>query len=317
MLFYTHNPSKFAFSRDKTEFEELISSGSKESHFEEECLQKNKKIQNDSIFVLLGVPFDSTTTYRPGARFGPSAIREASYNFENYNLTFNKSLNASFFDLGDLEVVHGNAKKTCEKLHETILELYNAEITPIIIGGEHSISLGALSALKAYNGLEEVTVIHFDAHMDIIDEYMGEKRSHATVMRRIFDLNPKKIIQIGVRSSSSQEKEFVDENSEKIDYYTSRDLIIDNNLIKSVLDEINGPIYISIDIDVLDPSHAPSVGNPTPCGLTPYQIEEFIEILAKKDVMGLDVVEVASMEIGDITSINGAKIIYDFLCLQL
>ncbi|PKL67504.1 MAG: agmatinase [Methanobacteriales archaeon HGW-Methanobacteriales-1] len=305
MLFYTHNPSKFAFSRDKSDFEHYISN-----------LDIDSNSENQRPFGIIGVPFDGTTTYLPGARFGPSAVREASYNFENYNLSFNESLDAIFFDLGDLEVIHGNAKKTCEKLQETVLELYSAGIIPIIIGGEHSISLGVISALKEHHGLEDITVVHFDAHMDIINEYLGEKLSHATVMRRVFDLEPKKIIQIGVRSASLEEKNFVDENSQKIDYYTSHDIKNDENLIKSILDEIKGPIYISIDIDVLDPSQAPSVGNPTPCGLNSFQIEKFIKILAQKDVIGIDLVEVASREIGDITSVNGAKIIHDFLCLQ-
>lgn len=308
MLFYTHNPSKFAFSRDKSDFEHYISNLDIDSNSE------NK--ENQRPFGLIGVPFDGTTTYRPGARFGPSAVREASYNFENYNLSFNESLDAIFFDLGDLEVIHGNAKKTCEKLQETVLELYGAGIIPIIIGGEHSISLGVISALKEHHGLEDITVVHFDAHMDIINEYMGEKLSHATVMRRIFDLEPKKIIQIGLRSASLEEKNFVDENSQKIDYYTSYDVKNNEKLIESILNRIEGPIYISIDIDVLDPSQAPTVGNPTPCGLSSFQIEKFIKILAQKDVIGLDLVEVASKEIGDITSVNGAKIIYDFLCLQ-
>ncbi len=312
MLFYTHNPSKFAFSRDKSEFENYLSNLDIDPN--PETNSENK--ENQRPFGLIGVPFDGTTTYRPGARFGPSAVREASYNFENYNLTFNERLDAIFFDLGDLEVIHGNAKKTCENLHETLLELYNAGIIPIIIGGEHSVSLGAISALKEYQGLEDITIVHFDAHMDMINEYMGEKHSHATVMRRIFDLEPKKIIQIGVRSASSDEKNFVDENSQKIDYYTSQDIQNDEKLIESILDRIEGPIYISIDIDVLDPSQAPSVGNPTPCGLNSCQIEKLIKILTKKDVIGLDLVEVASSEIGDITSVNGAKIIYDFLCLH-
>lgn len=303
MLFFTHNPTKFAFSREKSEIESFSSS-----------ISENKI--NKPVFGLIGVPFDSTTTYRPGARFGPAAIREASYNFENYNLTFDKSLDAIFFDFGDLEVVHGNVLKTCGNLKETVLELYNSQIVPIIIGGEHSISLGVLSALKEHRGLDDVTIVHLDAHMDIIDEYMGEKYSHATVMRRIFDLEPKKIIQLGVRSASLKEKDFVDKNREKIDYYTPSDINSDMEQLESILNEIKGPIYVSIDMDVFDPTSAPSVGNPTPCGLNSFQIEKFIGILAQKEVLGLDLVEIASKEIGDVTSINGAKIIHDFLCLN-
>jgi agmatinase len=302
MLFYTHNPSKFAFSREKSDFESYLSSNSDD-------------IVDKKLFGLVGVPFDSTTTYKSGARYGPSAIREASYNFENYNLSLDKSFNTFFFDFGDLEAVPGNVLKTFEKLQETVLELLNNGIIPLTIGGEHSISLGILSALKEYRGLDDVTIVHFDAHMDLIDSYMDEKYSHATVMRRIFDLKPAKIIQIGVRSASLEEKKFADKEP-AIEYYTASNIKNNPDYILSVLKEINGPVYISLDMDVMDPAHAPSVGNPTPCGLDAWEIQKFIEILSSKNVLGMDLVEVASVEIGDITSINGAKIIYDFLFLN-
>ncbi len=302
MLFYTHNPSKFAFSREKSDFESYLSSNSDD-------------IVDKKLFGLVGVPFDSTTTYKSGARYGPSAIREASYNFENYNLSLDKSFNTFFFDFGDLEAVPGNVLKTFEKLQETVLELLNNGIIPLTIGGEHSISLGILSALKEYRGLDDVTIVHFDAHMDLIDSYMDEKYSHATVMRRIFDLKPGKIIQIGVRSASLEEKKFADKEP-AIEYYTASNIKNNPDYILSVLKEINGPVYISLDMDVMDPAHAPSVGNPTPCGLDAWEIQKFIEILSSKNVLGMDLVEVASVEIGDITSINGAKIIYDFLFLN-
>ncbi|MDZ4172486.1 MAG: agmatinase [Methanobacteriaceae archaeon] len=302
MLFYTHNPSKFAFSREKSDFESYLSSNSDD-------------IVDKKLFGLVGVPFDSTTTYKSGARYGPSAIREASYNFENYNLSLDKRFNTFFFDFGDLEAVPGNVLKTFEKLQETVLELLNNGIIPLTIGGEHSISLGILSALKEYRGLDDVTIVHFDAHMDLIDSYMDEKYSHATVMRRIFDLKPAKIIQIGVRSASLEEKKFADKEP-SIEYYTASNIKNNPDYILSVLKEINGPVYISLDMDVMDPAHAPSVGNPTPCGLDAWEIQKFIEILSSKNVLGMDLVEVASVEIGDITSINGAKIIYDFLFLN-
>ncbi|MCK9150930.1 agmatinase [Methanobacterium alcaliphilum] len=312
MLFYTHNPSKFAFSREKTD----IGVHHIDDHIPQNLI--NSKIplkdKSDKIFGLIGVPFDSTTTYKPGARFGPAAVREASYNFENYNMSFNCSLSSIFFDFGDVEVSPGNFKRTCSNLQETVLELLENRISPIVIGGDHSISYGVLKAFKTFSDLDEVTVVHFDAHMDIIDTYIQEKYSHATVMRRIFDLNPKKIIQIGVRSASLEEMDFV--NDQKIEYYTASDVRKDIGIIKNVLSKLQGPIYLTVDIDVLDPSYAPSVGTPSPCGISPCHVEDLIKILANKDVIGMDLVEVASDSIGDMTSINGAKIIYDFLCLQ-
>lgn len=328
MLFYTHNPSKFAFSRETSDIDNLKNI---DSHFSPKSLE-TPKAETPKAFGLVGVPFDSTTTYRPGARFGPAAVREASYNFENYNLTFDCNLDVSLFDFGDLEVVPGNFKKTCHKLEDTVSELLNRGLTPIIIGGDHSISYGVLKAIKSHktqNSFSDVTVIHFDAHMDIIDCYAGEKYSHATVMRRIFELAPQKIIQLGVRSASREEKDFVGKHNIKtheitvntreepqIEYFTASDIRQDMGLIENILDEIEGPIYLSVDIDVLDPSEAPSVGTPAPAGISAWHMEKIISILARKEVIGLDLVEVAADRRGDITSINAAKILYDFLCLQ-
>lgn len=289
MLFYTQNPLQFAFSK---ELEELDQS------------------DNSKKFGIIGIPFDSTSTYRTGARFGPMAVREASYNFEKYNMGFGKNLDANVFDFGDVEVIHGNFKKTSKNIEFSVSELLEMNVTPVVIGGEHTISHGVLKALD----VENATIIHFDAHTDLRDEYMGEEYSHAAVMRRIFDLNPEKIIQIGVRSCSEDEVIFAHEN--QITQFTSREVNENLEKIKKVIKDIEGNVYVSVDIDVLDPAYAPHVGTPSPCGLNPFQLESLIHSLEGKEVIGFDLVEVSSTEFGDITSINGAKAIYDFLCLQ-
>ncbi|MGF7118683.1 agmatinase [Methanobacterium oryzae] len=290
MLFYTQYPLQFSFSKimDDVELSNLDS----------------KK------FGIIGIPFDSTSTYKPGARFGPRAIREASYNFERYNVVLNKTLDVPLFDFGDIEVIQGNFSKTCQITVESISELLDMNIIPVAIGGEHTVSYGVLKAMD----IEDITIIHFDAHMDLRDEYMGEKFSHAAVMRRIFDLNPKEIIQIGVRSCSEEEMIFAEEN--QITYFMSHEVNQDIKKVKDTINNIKGPIYVSVDIDVLDPAFAPSVGTPAPCGLNPFQLESLIHSLNGKEVIGMDLVELSSTEIGDITSINGAKAIYDFLCTQ-
>ena len=290
MLFYTQNPLKFAFSKELGEL--------------------NAESDRSKKFGIIGVPFDSTSTYKTGARFGPMAVREASYNFERYNMVLDKTITAETFDFGDVEVIHGNFKKTCSNIEFSISELLEMDITPVVIGGEHTVSYGVLRALD----MENTTVIHFDAHMDLRDEYMGEKHSHATAVRRIFDLNPMKIIQIGVRSCSKEEIKFAQE--EHISYFTSHDVNENLEKVKNAIKEIKGRIYVSVDIDVLDPAYAPSVGTPSPCGLNPFQLESLIHSLQGKEVVGFDLMEVSSTEFGDVTSINGAKSIYDFLCLQ-
>ena len=156
-----------------------------------------------------------------------------------------------------------------------------------------------------------------DAHRDIIDEYIGEKDSHATIMRRVHDLNPKELIQIGIRSFSIEEKEFV-ESQDNIVSFLAKDLFDDFEILLNKLSSIEGKAYISIDMDVIDPAFAPSVGNPTPNGLHPVDIENIFDALANNenvDIIGFDLVEVASDKLGDITAVLAAKIVYDFLTL--
>ncbi|MEN6292602.1 MAG: agmatinase [Methanobacterium sp.] len=289
MLFYTESPLQFAFSK-------LWGEG--------ESADDTKK------FGFIGIPFDSTSTYKPGSRFGPRAVREASYNFERYNIILDKNLDVPLFDFGDIEVIQGNFEKTSSIIEFTVKEILDKCIIPVAVGGEHTISSGILKALN----VENTTIVHFDAHMDLRDEYMGEKYSHATVMRRIFDLNPKDMIQIGIRSCSADEMSFAKEN--KITYFTPHEVNKNIDLVKNVIKNIEGPLYVTVDIDVLDPAYAPGVGTPSPCGLNPFQLESLIHCLKDKEVIGFDLVEVSSSEIGDITSINSAKIIYDFLAVQ-
>ena len=297
MLFYTENVLKFAFSIETSNID-----------------VESSNHDDRKRFGIVGVPFDGTTSYLPGARFGPRAVREASYNFERYNLILNKNINTEIYDFGDLEVVHGNFKKTCSNLEQTISEILDLGLIPLIIGGDHSISCCVLKAIDKNDlNFQDITIIHFDAHMDLRDRYMDEKYSHATVMHRIFDMNPKQIIQIGVRSSSEEEAIFARENNLKV--YTSDDVDEKLEEIIKFIKKIEGPIYVTFDIDVLDPAFAPSVGTPSPCGLNPKQIEKMIYSLKNKKIVGFDLVGVSSNKIGDITSVNAAKTIYDVLSL--
>ena len=310
MLFNTYEPWKFAFSAESIDLNNLNNGDSNDSND-----------SNDSKrWGIIGVPFDSTCSYHHGSRYGPTIIREASFGFEQYNSTFEKLLDGEFYDCGDLNVVHGNCRKTCDSLKDAVGELIESNIKPIIIGGEHSVSIGSIKALadiEENNDLSDITIIHLDAHRDIIDTYIGEKDSHATIMRRVHDLNPKELIQIGIRSFSLEEKEFV-EGEENISSFLAKDLFDDFDILLEKLDSIEGKVYISIDMDVIDPAFAPSVGNPTPNGLHPVDIENIFEALASNeaiDVIGFDLVEVASDKLGDITAVLAAKMIYDFLTL--
>ena len=286
MLLNTYEPWKFAFSSDNDELKE-------------------------NSFGIIGVPFDSTTSYHSGARLGPIVVREASFGFEKYNTVFNKDLTTTFFDFGDVNVVPGNCQKTCEIVSQTVNELLDLNIKPIIIGGEHSVSIGTIEAL--IEKYEKLTVIHLDAHRDLAFEFIGEKYSHAAVMRRAHEMGAD-LVQIGIRSASMDEEDFV-KSTYNIQTFKNKDVHKHMDAIEYYLINIDGPIYISIDMDVVDPSIAPSVGNPTPGGLFISELETIIETLSHKNVVGMDVVETASNRLGDSTAVVAAKLIYDFLTL--
>ena len=286
MLLNTYEPWKFAFSSDNDDLKE-------------------------NSFGIIGVPFDSTTSYHSGARLGPIVVREASFGFEKYNTVFNKDLTACFYDFCDVNVIHGNCEKTCQIVEDTVNELIELNVKPIIIGGEHSASIGAIRALA--EKYEKLTVIHLDAHRDLAFEFIGEKYSHATVMRRAHEMGVD-LVQIGIRSSSKDEEDFV-KSTYNIQTFKNRDVHKHMDAIEYYLINIDGPIYISIDMDVVDPSIAPRVGNPTPGGLFISELETIIETLSHKNIVGLDVVETASDRLGDNTAVVGAKLIYDFLTL--
>lgn len=293
MFFYADNMMRFAFS---------------------EQLDDN---DYEPGYALMGIPFDSTTSYRAGSRYGPKAIREASYNFEAYNLRYDTSLSCYNYDIGDVQVNYGNYEETDYMIKDTVLSLIDMGLSPIAMGGEHTITAGVLGAIHDYDEeyFNDLTVIHFDAHFDMRDTYLGEIYSHASVLRRVHEMNPKEIIQLGIRSAEYDEYQYV-KSQDNISYYTSQDIQDDKESVLNVLEKVKGPVYLTVDIDVLDPAYAPSVGTPAPCGLTPRDMEDFIEVLAPKETIGMDLVEVSSDTIGDSTSVNAAKIIYDFLCLQ-
>ncbi|WP_407454684.1 agmatinase [Methanobrevibacter sp.] len=286
MLLNTYEPWKFAFSHENDELKE-------------------------NSFGIIGVPFDSTTSYHSGARLGPIVVREASFGFEKYNTVFNKDITTNFYDFGDVNVIPGNCEETCKIVENTVRELIDLNIKPIIIGGEHSASIGAIKVLAEKN--EKLTVIHLDAHRDLAFEFIGEKYSHATVMRRVHEMGVD-LVQIGIRSASKEEEEFV-KSTYNIQTFRNKDVHRHMDAIEYFLVNIDGPIYISIDMDVVDPAFAPNVGNPTPGGLYVSELETIIETLSRKNVVGFDVVETASDRLGEITAVVAAKLIYDFLTL--
>ena len=270
---------------------------------------------DEADVAILGVPFDSTTSYKPGARFGPRGIREATWNLEDYILELGTNLatDIKICDCGDVDVVYGNLAKTVEQVEAIVSDLRKKNLILGILGGEHSITYPVIKALAKEH---EIGIIQFDAHFDLRDEYLGEKLSHTTVMRRILEIiDPKSVVQIGIRSASIDEKKFVEKLGSNI--FTMQQIEnfgIEKIARKAVKVVKNCSfIYMTVDIDVLDPAFAPEVSCPEPGGLTTRQLLDAINIIGKLRVNSFDLVEVAPSQIGGITSAAAARIIFNTL----
>jgi len=241
----------------------------------------------ESVAVLFGVPFDGTTSFKPGARFAPSAMREDSWAIESFSPYQDKDLeDLKLFDYGNLELPFGDKKNALRMIQEFTQEVIDAGKIPIMIGGEHLVSLAPVKALsKKY---DDLNIIHFDAHTDLREDYLGEALSHATVLRRIYDqVGEGKINQFCIRSGLKEEFEWAKKHShlEKFTYNTLP------SCVKRLKDK---PVYITIDLDVLDPSVFPGTGTPEPGGIDFHQMLEIISILGKlENVVGMDVVELS------------------------
>jgi len=241
----------------------------------------------ESKAVLFGAPFDGTTSFKPGARFAPSAMREDSWGLESYSPYLEKDLeDLKLFDYGNLELPFGDKKTALRMIQKQVQEIIDANKIPIMIGGEHLVSLAPVKALsKKY---DDLSIIHFDAHTDLREDYLGESLSHATVLRRIYDqVGDGKINQFCIRSGLKEEFEWAKKHThlEKFTY---------NTLESCVRRLKNKPVYITIDLDVLDPSVFPGTGTPEPGGINFHQMLEIIAMLSKlENVVGLDIVELS------------------------
>ncbi|MFK2821457.1 agmatinase [Arcobacter sp. YIC-80] len=242
---------------------------------------------SSSQAVLFGVPFDGTTSFKPGARFAPSAMREESWAIESYSPYLDKDLeDLKLFDYGNLELPFGDKMSALAMIEEIVDEIVASDKKPIMIGGEHLVSYAPIKALsKKY---KDLNIIHFDAHTDLRKDYLGEEFSHATVFRRVYDLlGDGRLNQFCIRSGLKEEFEWAKTHAhlEKFTY----------NTLESRVEALkNKPVYISIDLDVFDPSVFPGTGTPEPGGINFHQMLEIIGILSKlENVVGLDVVELS------------------------
>lgn len=246
-----------------------------------------EKEAHEADIVLFGAPFDSTTSYRPGTRFGSSAIRRESYGIECYSPYQDKDLeDTKVMDCGDLELCFGNTKKALAQIEEQAKEILDNSAIPFMLGGEHLVTLGAFRAvLEKY---PDIHIIHFDAHADLREEYLGEQLSHASVIRRCWDLvGDGRIYQFGIRSGDREEFYWAKE------HVTMRKFDFEG--LEEVLEKLEGtPIYFTLDLDVLDPSVFPGTGTPEPGGVTFDALRKTAEkVCSRANVVACDVNELS------------------------
>ncbi|MBG0769183.1 agmatinase [Methanococcus maripaludis] len=261
---------------------------------------------NDADFVIFGIPFDATTSYKPGARFGPDEVRNASWGLETFSPILKKDLiDVKICDKYNL-LMEGNQSEIINRAYSASKDILEAKKIPVMIGGEHSVTYPVVKAVKSV--YDDFAVIHFDAHCDLREEYMGNEQSHASVIRRTYDLT-KDIFQFGIRSGDQDEWEFGWKNTN-----ISMEMPTKDDIKK--IKELEKPVYVTIDIDVLDPAFVPGTGTPEPCGFTPKELINSLYLLEeiKEKIVGFDVVEVSPhYDIGKITSVTAAKIIRELI----
>ena len=241
----------------------------------------------DARAVIFGAPFDGTTSFRPGTRFGPSAIRGESDGIETYSPYQNRDLeDINVFDSGDLYFPFGNPKAVLDMIEARTQEILVADKMPVMLGGEHLVTLGAVRAMvKKYPNLH---IIHFDAHADLREAYLGEQLSHASVLRRCWDIvGDGHIHQFGIRSGERAEFDFAFAHT---DFHPFN--------VKDVLDVVLGlgsevPVYVTVDLDVLDPSLFSGTGTPEAGGIFFPDLEEALLALEALNVVGFDINELS------------------------
>lgn len=236
--------------------------------------------------VIFGAPFDGTTSFRPGTRFAPAVMRQDSYGLETYSPYLDRDMSEiKVCDAGDLEFPFGNPAKVLDEVEGFVDNVLNDGKVPIMLGGEHLLTLGSVRAVQ--KRFKNLHVIQFDAHTDLREEYLGEDLSHAAVIRKIYDiLGDGRVHQFGIRSGEKHEFEFANRHTDMHKFNL-------DGLEETVEKLKRYPVYITIDLDVLDPSIFPGTGTPEPGGISFVELQRAIAIMGKLNVVGFDVCELS------------------------
>lgn len=257
-------------------------------------------------WVLVGQPYDGTCSGHPGTRYGPSAIRQTSYAIETYSPYQNKDLRSvAYYDTGDLELPLGNRDKSLRIIHDTAEDVLKAGKKWAGMGGEHLVTAPVIEAYaKQY---PDLLLIHFDAHADLRDEYLGEKLSHATAIRRAIDhLSPQQLLQIGIRSGPQEEFEWMVQHQTLM---TNTD-----QFAQRLKQHLHRPVFITIDLDVFDPAYLPGTGTPEPGGISFMDFLSWLKPMKGLNVVGFDVLELSPhYDPSEKSTILAAKVIRELL----
>lgn len=272
-------------------------------------LDRNWMGQNEnyasSDIVMLGMPFDGTVSYRSGSRFAPEQIRLASWGLEEYSPRFDKHLeDVNFHDAGDLEFPLGNTYKSLDLIEENVEQIYKDGKRVFGIGGEHLVTLPEIKAVAKFH--KDLAIVHFDAHTDLREEYLGEEMSHSAVIRHASKIvGPENLKQIGIRSGMKEEWEFMKKHNTLIHEYSG-------------LDELKGKkIFVTVDLDCLDPSVMPGTGTPESGGMQFNELMGWFEYLKNFDIVGADVVELApDYDASGVSTAVATKVIRELLMVM-
>jgi agmatinase len=281
-----------------------------------------EQIDENMDFVITGIPFDSGQSFRTGARFGPEAIRDFSILLRPYNPEQDINIfdYISGIDYGDVPIIPGYISETYKKIEEELTPVIEKGIIPISLGGDHSITLGELRAIVKKHG--PVALLQFDAHSDTWDSYFDQKYNHGTVFRRAIEeglIDVSRSLQIGMRGGLYGPEDLQDARDLGLEVYTTNDYkrIGVEKMLRVIHERVaNGPVFLSFDIDFLDPVYAPGTGTPEVSGASIDDALALVRGLTNIDFVGFDLVEVLpSYDHGQITAAAAANIVYEFITL--
>ncbi len=260
-----------------------------------------------NAFALFGAPFDATASFRPGSRNGPAGLRQASEGIETYCPIRKKDLEEiAHADLGDLELPMGDTARTLEIIRKSAEDIHGCGFRPFLLGGEHLVTLPVVQSLADKH--PDLCVLQFDAHADLREDYLGVRLSHACVMRRVLErLNKTCLFQAGIRSGTREEWSWMESGDRLYEILPKT--------MEEIAFQIDGrPVYLTVDIDVLDPSVCPGTGTPEPGGATFVELDRAFHALESLHVVGMDLVELApDLDPTGVSSVVAAKLVRSML----